>query len=314
MLGVRPALGRNFRDEEEHEGKDAAAILTDRLWRRRFHADPSLVGRTVSLNGRARTVVGILAPDFRFPDRNGFDVGETIAPHVEVFVPKVFTGEELGELLGIHNYAVIGRLRSGASREQAVSQLEAVQARMEAMAGEKINLRATATPLLETVAGKSRRGLLVLMGAIAALLLIVCVNLANLLLARSERRSREFAVRAALGATRGALIRHGLTESLLLAFGGGVLAAGVAAVGIDLLKAYAPTGIPRLDEVALDGRVVVIRQQCWLPVRPSCSGFFPPGGQAAPIHRTRCAPPLAARLPHPARCGCAASWSPPKSG
>ncbi len=257
VLGVRPAQGRDFRDEEEQEGRDTVAILTDRLWRRRFHADLSLVGRTISLNGRARTVVGILAPDFRFPDRNGFDIGQTIAPHVEVFVPKVFSKDELEQLLGTHNYAVIARLRSGASREQAVTQLEAVQARMEAMAGEKINLRAVATPLLETVAGKSRRGLLVLMSAIAALLLIVCVNLANLLLARSERRSREFAVRAALGATRSALIRHGLTESLLLAFGGGVLAAGVAAFGIDLLKAYGPAGIPRLDEVALDGRVVV---------------------------------------------------------
>ncbi len=257
VLGVRPAQGRDFRDEEEQEGRDTVANLTDRLWRRRFHADLSLVGRTISLNGRARTVVGILAPDFRFPDRNGFDIGQTIAPHVEVFVPKVFSKDELEQLLGTHNYAVIARLRSGASREQAVTQLEAVQARMEAMAGEKINLRAVATPLLETVAGKSRRGLLVLMSAIAALLLIVCVNLANLLLARSERRSREFAVRAALGATRSALIRHGLTESLLLAFGGGVLAAGVAAFGIDLLKAYGPAGIPRLDEVALDGRVVV---------------------------------------------------------
>ena len=256
VLGVRPALGRDFRDDEEREGKDTVAILTDHLWRRRFHADPSLVGRTISLNGRARTVVGILAPDFRVPDRNAFADNQAAAPHVEVFVPKVFATHELQQLLGTHNYAVIARLRSGASREQAVAQLEAVQARMEALAGEKINLRALATPLLETVAGKSRRGLLVLMGAIAALLLIVCVNLANLLLARSERRSREFAVRAALGATRGALIRHGLAESLLLAFGGGLLAAGVASVGIDLLKAYAPAGIPRLDEVALDGRVM----------------------------------------------------------
>ncbi|MGP8243440.1 MAG: ABC transporter permease [Bryobacteraceae bacterium] len=256
VLGVRPAQGRDFRDDEEQEGKDTVAILTDGLWRRRFHADPSLVGRTISLNGRAHTVVGILAPDFRFPDRNAFSLGQAVAPHVEVFVPKVFSKDELQQLLGTHNYAVIARLRPGASREQAVAQLEAVQARMEALAGEKIHLRALATPLLETVAGKSRRGLLVLMGAIAALLLIVCVNLANLLLARSERHSREIAVRAALGATRGALIRHGLAESLLLAFGGGVLAVGVAAVGIDLLKAYAPAGIPRLDEVALDGRVV----------------------------------------------------------
>jgi putative ABC transport system permease protein len=257
VLGVRPAQGRDFRDDEEREGNDTVAILTDRLWRRRFHADPSLVGHTISLKGRARTIVGILAPDFRFPDRNAFALGEAVAPHVEVFVPKVFSRHELEQLLGTHNYAVIARLKSGASREQAVAQLEAVQARMEALAGEKENLRALAIPLLETVAGKSRRGLVVLMSAISALLLIVCVNLANLLLARGQRRSREFAVRAALGATRGALIRHGLAESLLLAFGGGLLAVGVAAVGIDLLKAYAPAGIPRLDEVALDGRAVV---------------------------------------------------------
>ncbi|SPE39742.1 Permease [Candidatus Sulfopaludibacter sp. SbA3] len=255
MLGIRPAQGRDFRDDEEQEGKDTVAILTDRLWRRRFQADPSLVGRTVSLNGRARTVVGILVADFRFPDRNAFGTGQAVAPQAEVFVPKVFTRDELEQLLGTHNYGVIARLSAGASREQAVAQLEAVQARMEAMAGEKVNLRAVVTPLLETVAGRSRRGLLALMSAIATLLLIVCINMANLLLARSERRSREFAVRAALGATRGALIRNGFAEPLLLAAGGGLLAAGVAAFGIDILKAYAPAGIPRLDEVVLDGRV-----------------------------------------------------------
>jgi predicted permease len=207
VLGVKPAQSRDFHDDEEQEGRDTAAIVTDRLWHRRFHADPSLVGRTISLDGRARTVVGILARDFRFPDHAAFTVFSAGAPHAEVFVPKVFKQDELEQLLGTHNYAVIARLRSGASREQAVAQLEAVQARMEAMAGEKMNLRALAIPLLETVAGKSRRGLLVLMSAIAALLLIVCVNLANLQLARSERHSRDFALRAALGATRGALIR-----------------------------------------------------------------------------------------------------------
>ncbi|MDR3703329.1 MAG: ABC transporter permease [Candidatus Sulfopaludibacter sp.] len=274
VLRVLPARGRDFRDDEEQDGKDTVAILTDGLWRRRFHADPSLVGRTVSLNGRSRTVIGILAPDFRFPDRNAFDIGQATAPHAEVFVPKVFAKGELEQLLGTHNYAVIARLRPGASREQAVAQLEAVQARMESMAGEKVNLRALVTPLLETVAGKSRRGLMVLMSAIAALLLIICVNLANLLLARSERHSREFAVRAALGATRGALIRHGLAESLLLAFSGGLLAAGIAAVGIDLLKAYAPAGIPRLDEVALDGRVMAFAAAL-VAVTALLFGFLP---------------------------------------
>ena len=289
-LGVRPAQGRDFRDDEEREGSDTVAILTDHLWRRRFHADPSLVGRTIALNGRARTVVGILAPDFRFPDRNAFSLGETVAPRVELFVPKVFTKHELEQLLGTHNYAVIARLKPGASREQAVSQLEAVQARMAAMAGEKLDLRAMATPLLETVAGKSRHGLLVLMSAIAALLLIVCVNLANLLLARGERRSREFAVRAALGATRGALIRHGLAESLLLAFGGGLLAVGVAALGIDLLKAYAPAGIPRLDEVALDGRVVLFATTL-VAAAALLFGFLPAwrAGRSDPQHTLRSA-------------------------
>jgi putative ABC transport system permease protein len=256
VLAVRPAQGRDFLDDEEQEGRDGVAILTDGLWRRRFHADPMLVGRTISLNGRPRIVVGILAPDFRFPDRNAFALGAAVAAHAELFVPKVFSKHELEELVGTRNYAVIARLGSGASREQAVGQLGAVLARLETMAGEKLDQRALVTPLLETVAGKSRRGLMVLTGAIAALLLIVCVNLANLLLARSERRNREFAVRAALGATRSALIREGLAESLLLAVGGGLLGAAVAIVGVDLLKAYAPAGIPRLDEVALDGRVM----------------------------------------------------------
>ncbi|MEO8372042.1 MAG: ABC transporter permease [Candidatus Solibacter sp.] len=256
VLGSRMALGRDFRDEEEEAGNDNVAILSDGLWKRRFQGDASVLGRQVSFNGRVRTVVGILGPDFRFPAAEAFSAGGQIAPRAEVFLPKVFNKGELQQLLGTHNYPVVARLRRGASRQQAVAQLEAVQARMEALAGEAVHLRAAAIPMLEMVAGSSRRGLLVLMSAIAALLLIVCVNLANLMLARSERHSREFAVRAALGASRGALIRQGLAESLVLALAGGALGAGIAAAGIALLKVYAPAGIPRLDELALDGRVL----------------------------------------------------------
>ena len=256
MLGTRVATGRDFRDEEEQAGNDSVAILTDGLWRRRFRGDPSVVGTQASLNGRVRTIIGVLGPEFRFPGPEAFATGPASGAHAEVFVPKVFSSDELKWLLGTHNYTVIARLRAGASREQAVSQLEAVQARMEALAGQQVHQRAMAIPLLETVAGKSRRGLLVLMSAIGALLLIVCVNLANLMLARGERRGREFAVRAALGASRGALIGEGLAESLVIALAGGLLGAGLAAGGIVLLKAYAPADIPRLDELALDRRVM----------------------------------------------------------
>lgn len=256
VLGVRPAIGRDFLDEEEQEGKSAVVVLTDSLWRRRFHADRGLVGKTIMLNSRAHTVVGVLPADFRFPDRNVFDQGQSVAPRTEIFRPKVFEKDELEELLGRFNYSVIARLRPGASRERAVAELQAVQARIEQMAGEKMNERAVVQPLLDVVVGKARRGLLVLMGAIGVVLLIVCVNLANLLLARSERRSQEAAVRAALGAGRARLLRHAFAETGLIAAAGGLLALGVAWGGIHLLTHYAPVNIPRLDEVRLDGRVL----------------------------------------------------------
>jgi putative ABC transport system permease protein len=256
VLGVRPAMGRDFFDEEEQSGKDSVVVLTDGIWRRRFDANPEIVGKTISLNGRARTVVGILGPDFQFPDRNVFELGQSVAPRTDLFIPKVFDKDELEELMGRHNYGVIARLRAGASREVAIAQLQAVQARMEALAGRTVNLGVLVRPLIETVVGKARRGLLVLMGAIAVLLLIVCVNLANLLLARGERRAREIAIRAALGAGRGRLIRHAVAESLVLGLAGGLLGLAIAAGGIHLLTQYAPGSVPRLEEIKLDMRVI----------------------------------------------------------
>jgi len=274
ILGVQPALGRDFLDEEEQEARNSVAVVTDALWRRRFGADPTLVGRTLTLNGRARTVVGILSPSFHFPDRNVMELGQTVTPHTEVFLPKTFDKGELQEILGRHNYAVIARLRLGASGQQAVAQLEAVQARMEILGGEKWGLRAALSPLLETVTGQARTGLVVLMGAIGVLLLIVCVNLANLLLARGERRSREMAIRAALGAGRGTLIRCALAESMVLGAAGGLLALGVAAAGIHLLTHYAPVSIPRLDEVRLDGRALAFAAML-VAVTALVFGFLP---------------------------------------
>ncbi len=274
VLGVRPALGRDFLDDEERDGATRVAVLTDALWRRRFQADPSLLGRTITLDARPYMVVGILGPDFRFPDRNVFSLGAGVASRTELFTVEIFSKEELADLLGRHNYAVIARLRPEASREQAIAQLQAGQARLEALAGEQVGLRVLVRPMLDTVVGKARTGLLVLMGAIGALLLIVCVNLANLLLARGERRSREISIRAALGAGRGRLIRHALGESGILALAGGLLSLAIAAAGIQLLRWYAPPGIPRLDEVALDGRVLAFSAML-VALTGLCFGLLP---------------------------------------
>ncbi|MBZ5583248.1 MAG: ABC transporter permease, partial [Acidobacteriia bacterium] len=232
------------------------AVLTDGLWRRRFHADPGLIGRAIVLEGRAHTVIGVLPASFRFPDRNVFGGGQAVPPRTEVFRPKVFSKDELAELVGRFNYGAIARLEPGASLQRAAAELEAVQAQMETLAGERLNEKALVTPLLDNIVGGARRGLLVLMGAIAVLLLIVCVNLANLVLARGERRSREAAVRAALGAGRARLMRHPLLETGLICLAGGLLAIGVADIGMRLLIHYAPPNLPRIDEVRLDGRVI----------------------------------------------------------
>ncbi len=256
MLGVRMALGRDFLDEEEQRGRNLVVVLTHNLWRRRFNSDPSLIGKSVRLNGLAHTVVGILPPDFRYPNRNAFGTGESVAPQSDLFRPLSFSDDELAEILGRHNYAVVARLQPGAGVRRAVAELEAVQLQMIKLAGEKTELRAQITPLLDTVVGNARRGLVFLMCAVGVVLLIVCVNLANLLLARGERRGREVAVRTALGAGRAQLIRGALTEVLLVGLAGGALGLAIASSAVAALRKSGLT-IPRLDEVQVDARVMV---------------------------------------------------------
>jgi predicted permease len=257
MLGVKPAIGRDFLDEEEQEGRDRVSILTDGLWRRRFNADPSIVGKTITLNGRANTVIGILPASFRLTTRNTFGIAETMDPPAEIFRPAVFTKEELAELLGMHNWNVLGRLKPGAKREQALQELEAVQQQMIRLAGEKQGLRADIRPMLDLVVGNTGPALMVLLGAVGVVLLIVCVNLANLFLALGERRARDAAVRTALGANRAQLMGQTLAEAFLTALVGGALGVLVAIYGVKLLIHAAPSGIPRLGDVTIDARVLL---------------------------------------------------------
>ncbi|MFN7993641.1 MAG: ABC transporter permease [Bryobacteraceae bacterium] len=255
VLGVSPTLGRTFLEEEEPEGRDQAAILSDGLWRRRFHADPGVVGRKITLDGKPYLIVGVMPAAFQFPRQT--ELGTSgLGEKIEIYKPIGYSKEDLEEIEGDYNYAVIGRLKQAVSPRQAIAELNVIQAEISSRIREKMDLHVALSSLHEDIAGGFRRGLLVLSGAVGAVLLILCVNLANLSLARATGHVRESAIRAALGAGRGQLIRQSLTESLLLAVLGGVLGGFLAWWGVRLLVAAAPVDLPLLSEVRLDGTVL----------------------------------------------------------
>ena len=256
-LGVRAARGRTFLEGEDQPGREGVALLSDSLWRRRFGADPRVVGRTILLNSRPTVVVGVMPAEFQSPSLAILPGGKSAIPQPDIFVPLVFSKDELSVWMGQFNYNVIARLRPGISAAQAAAELNFIAAQLVKASGEDVKLRASATPLLDSIAGPARLGLIVLLGAVGAVLLIVCVNLANLMLARGERHAREVAIRGALGAGVGRLIRQALVESLLLAVIGGALGVAVAAGSLDALAKSAPPEIPRLEEVHLDARVLL---------------------------------------------------------
>ncbi len=256
-LGVQAALGRTFVDGEDQEGHNGVAVITDSLWRRRFHADPRIVGQTIHLDSRAVTVAGILPSWFEFPSLQIMETAKPTTVHPEVFLPAVFRKDELDTLMGMFNYSVIARLKPGVPVERARAELDVIAAQLVKQSGEKLELRSAATPLLDYMTGRSRRGLLVLLGAVGSVLLIVCVNLANLMLARAERQNREAAIRTAVGASPARLLRQAFTQALVIALLGGALGLGVASAGLGALVRSAPADIPRLAEVHLDLRVLL---------------------------------------------------------
>ena len=252
VLGVRPERGRLFNEEEGTPGvADGVAVVSDGLFQRRFGGDPDLVGSTIQVDGRARTVVGVLPPDFRLPtDFQG--------PATAVYAPMPLDRDSLlGR--GNHSYHTVARVRPDVSMEQVDQQLAALGARLTAEgeypAARPFSFRAV--PVRQDVFGSVRPALLVLLGAVAFVLLIACANVANLLLVRGEERQREMAVRVAMGAARGRLVRQVLTESLVLALGGGGAGVLLAVLGTRGLLALDPASIPRVQQVSVDGTVLL---------------------------------------------------------
>jgi predicted permease len=242
-LGISPALGRNFRAEEDRPGGNTrVAILADGFWRRAFGADPSILSRTVSLNGAPHTVIGVLPPHF--------DWGE-----VQLLLPLA---PDPARHRGDHRLTVIGLLKAGVTFDQARAELTGIAAnlaRLHPKDNEGWSVRFL-TFYDWLIPASTRESLVVLQGAVALVLLIACVNVANLLLARGAARQKELAIRVALGASRGRIVWHGVMESVLLALGGATAGLGLAAATIRLLSTYESDTIPRLAEASIDAPVL----------------------------------------------------------
>ena len=256
LLGVTPALGRWFMEEEDQPGGAGVAVLSHSFWQREFGSDPSAIGRVILLDDAPVEVVGVMPSRFLLPP--GDAMGDfTKLPHtIDVYRPLALSEQEATRG-GSFDYAVLARLRPGATPAQAQQQLDAGAAAAVARAGGNTGVSAITVPLHQQVVGGARRPLLLLLSAVGALLLIICVNLANLSLARDAGRQRESALRAALGAGRGRLTRAALVESLLVASAGGLLGLFIAHWGLRALVALAPATMPRIAQVQLDGRVFI---------------------------------------------------------
>jgi len=249
-LGVKVALGRDFNAEEELEGKNSVVVLSHAFWQRKFAGDPANIGRTLDLDGDGVTVIGVLPASFKAPMELRADTNADLWRVSDLRPSNPRRG---GQYLG-----VIGRLRPGATLAQAQAEHQA-NTRREAIEYPKwypADVFGFILPLERAVAGDARLALLILLGAVAVVLLIACVNVANLLLVRGEDRQKEIAVRAALGASRGRIVRQLLMESSLLAALGGGLGLLLAVWGVDALLKISPADIPRLAETSLDLRVM----------------------------------------------------------
>jgi predicted permease len=244
VLGVDALLGRTFSREEHQPGHEFVVVIGHGVWQQRFGGDPNLIGQRLRLNGQPHVVVGVMPPGFQFP------------PDRQLWAPRVST-ERNSQGRGAGFLPVVARLKPGTTVPHAQQEMDAIAARLE-QEYPRVNTdrRVLVVPLLEQTVGHVRTALLVLLGAVGFVLLIACSNVANLLLVRGAEREREFAIRGALGAGAGRLTGQWLIESCVLAFSGALAGIALAYAGLRATLALIPNNLPRLAEIAIDGRVL----------------------------------------------------------
>jgi putative ABC transport system permease protein len=249
VLGTRAALGRTFLAGEDLAGRDRVVILSHALWQQRFGSDPSIVGRSIALDGEGRQIIGVMPADFGFP-----------STRTELWTPLHIDAQRVATYWAGDYMPVVGRLHAAASIPDASAEARLLQPGLRALFPWPMpadwNADVHVVALQRDMVGDVRTRLLLLLGAVALILGIACANVANLLLSRGATREGEIALRVALGAARLRIVRQLLTESLLLAFVGAALGVGLAASGLRVLKATLPADTPRLAEVSLDWRVL----------------------------------------------------------
>ncbi|MFE8599359.1 ABC transporter permease [Archangium violaceum] len=247
VLGTSPLVGRTFLPGENAPGHSRVVVLGHALWQRRFGGDPAVLGRSVEVDGIPYTVVGVMRPGFDFPSRS------------QLWIPVTWEGDLIAPFnRGAHWLEVYGRLAPGVTVEQAQAELVALARELEAQYPQtNTGCGAAVVALQKDLVGEVEPALLLLLGAVGLVLLIACANLSNLLLARAVSREGEISVRLALGATPGRIVRQLLVESLVLALIGGAAGLLVASWSLDVLVALGPRDIPRLEQVTINGKVLV---------------------------------------------------------
>jgi putative ABC transport system permease protein len=246
LLGVKPLFGRDFLPEEEIYGRHHVVLVSYECWRKRFGGDTNILGQSFVLNGEPYEVIGVMPARMQYPE-----------PNLEVWTPLALSPDQLRQRHN-HSYLAFGRLKPGVTISAAQTQMDLIAAHMAASDEQNKAWGIELYPMLEVQVGDSRQLLLVLLGSVGLILLICCANIANLLLARAAARGREFAVRSALGAGTGHIIRQLLTESMVLATFGGIAGILVAQVGLAVLMGASPPDLPRIAEgVRVDERTLV---------------------------------------------------------